>query len=87
MSRKSNEAVRLFQLGMTRKEIAEELGVSYSTAGENIAYGYGDPEQVVRGWMNSEGHRKNILSASYSKIGTGCYKSGNTLYWSQFFIG
>ena len=66
---------------------AKELGVSYSTAGENIAYGYGNPEQVVNGWMNSEGHRKNILSASYSKIGVGCYKSGNVLYWSQFFIG
>lgn len=66
---------------------AKELGVSYKTAGENIAYGYSTPEQVVKGWMNSEGHRKNILSASFKKIGIGCYKSGNTLYWSQFFIG
>jgi len=66
---------------------AKELGVSYSAAGENIAYGYADPQQVVNGWMNSEGHRKNILSSSFSKIGVGCYSSGNTLYWSQFFIG
>ena len=66
---------------------AKELGVSYKTAGENIAYGYADPKKVVTGWMNSEGHRKNILSSSYSKIGVGCYSSGNTLYWSQFFIG
>lgn len=66
---------------------AKELGVSYKTAGENIAYGYADPKKVVTGWMNSEGHRKNILSSSYSKIGVGCYSSGNTIYWSQFFIG
>lgn len=66
---------------------AKELGVTYRTAGENIAYGYSTPEQVVKGWMNSEGHRKNILSDSFKKIGIGCYKSGNTLYWSQFFIG
>ena len=55
--------------------------------GENIAYGYSTPAQVVNGWMNSEGHRKIILSASYSKIGVGCYSSGGVLYWSQFFIG
>ena len=66
---------------------AKELGVSYLAAGENIAYGYADPQQVVNGWMNSEGHRKNILSSSFSKIGVGCYSRGNTLYWSQFFIG
>lgn len=66
---------------------AKELGVSYRSAGENIAYGYPTPEKVVEGWMNSEGHRKNILSSSFSKIGIGCYKSGSALYWSQFFIG
>lgn len=66
---------------------ASEMGVSYRSAGENIAYGYQTPEQVVNGWMNSEGHRKNILSASFSKIGVGCYKSGGVNYWSQFFIG
>ena len=66
---------------------AKEFGVAYRTAGENIAYGYPNPEQVVNGWMNSEGHRKNILSASFSKIGIGCYESRGVLYWSQFFIG
>ncbi len=64
---------------------AKELGVSYRSAGENIAYGYPTPEKVVDGWMNSEGHRKNILSASFGKIGIGCYKSGGVLYWTQFF--
>ena len=66
---------------------AKELGVSYRSAGENIAYGYPMPQKVVEGWMNAEGHRKNILSASFSKIGIGCYKSNGVLYWSQFFIG
>ena len=66
---------------------AKEAGVTYRAAGENIAYGYGRPEQVVKGWMNSEGHRKNILSSSFTKIGIGCYSSGATLYWTQFFIG
>ena len=66
---------------------AKELGVSYRSAGENIAYGYPTPEKVVEGWMNSEGHRKNILSSSFSKIGIGCYQNNGILYWSQFFIG
>ena len=66
---------------------ASDLGVSYRTAGENIAYGYATPQQVVSGWMNSEGHRKNILSSSFTKIGVGCYESSGVLYWSQFFIG
>lgn len=66
---------------------ASDLGVNYRSAGENIAYGYSTPAQVVNGWMNSEGHRKNILSKSFSKIGVGCYSSGGVLYWSQFFIG
>lgn len=66
---------------------ADDTGVAYRSAGENIAYGYQTPEQVVAGWMNSEGHRKNILSSSFTKIGTGCFKSGSTLYWTQFFTG
>lgn len=67
--------------------VASELGISYRSVGENIAYGYSTPAQVVNGWMNSAGHRANILSSSFTGIGVGCYKQGNTLYWSQFFIG
>ena len=66
---------------------ASDLGVTYRSAGENIAYGYATPAQVVNGWMNSEGHRKNILSASYTKIGVGSYSANGVMYWSQFFIG
>ena len=71
--------------GSTCFTAAKEIGVSYRSAGENIAYGYPSPQSVVNGWMNSEGHRKNILSQSFGKIGIGCYKNGRTLYWSQFF--
>lgn len=61
--------------------------VSYRTAGENIAYGQRSAETVMNSWMNSEGHRKNILSETFTHIGVGCYESGNTLYWVQLFIG
>ena len=57
--------------GRTCFTAASDLGVTYRSAGENIAYGYATPAQVVNGWMNSEGHRKNILSAVYTKITAG----------------
>jgi uncharacterized YkwD family protein len=60
-------------------------GISYRAAGENIAKGYKTPEAVMDGWMNSPGHRANILSAKYTKIGVGYVAGGN--YWTQVFIG
>ena len=60
-------------------------GISYRTAGENIAMGYRTPEAVVRAWMNSAGHRANILNGSYTKIGVGYVADGN--YWTQHFTG
>ncbi|MBQ8980068.1 MAG: hypothetical protein IJ077_00480 [Eubacterium sp.] len=56
-------------------------------AGENIAYGQRSPEQVVNSWMNSSGHRANILSANFTTIGIGCFEYGGTYYWSQAFSG
>ncbi len=56
-------------------------------AGENIAYGQRSPQQVVTAWMNSSGHRKNILSSDYTTIGIGCFEYGGTYYWSQAFSG
>ena len=58
-----------------------------SAAGENIAYGQKTPEQVMQGWMNSSGHRANILSSSYTTIGIGCFEYNGRLYWSQAFSG
>lgn len=65
--------------------VLQEYGVSYRTAGENIAYGQRSPQEVVTGWMNSPGHRANILNGSFNKIGIGVYQSGGVIYWSQLF--
>ncbi len=54
-------------------------------AAENIAYGYATPADVMKGWMNSEGHRTNILNCAYKAIGVGLAYRGNTPYWTQDF--
>ena len=66
-------------------EMIKAFGLSYRTAGENIAMGYATPSAVVAGWMNSAGHRANILNGSYTKIGVGYVADGR--YWTQQFIG
>lgn len=65
--------------------VLSELGISYGGAGENIAYGQSTPEEVMTAWMNSDGHRANILGSSFTKLGVGVYSSGGTLYWAQMF--
>ena len=62
-----------------------EAGVSYRTAGENIAYGQSTPQQVMNAWMNSSGHRVNILNANYTTIGVGYTVINGTAYWAQLF--
>lgn len=62
-----------------------EAGVSYTRAGENIAYGQSSPEAVVQSWMSSSGHRANILSSSFTTIGIGCTVVNGTAYWAQLF--
>ncbi|MBQ7759251.1 CAP domain-containing protein [Anaerotignum sp.] len=62
-----------------------DAGVSYQFAGENLAGKIKTPEKVVKAWMDSEGHRKNIMAEKYSYIGIGYVENGN--YWAQFFIG
>lgn len=66
-------------------DMMRSFGISYRTAGENIAYGQKTPAEVVDAWMNSSGHRANILNASYTQIGVGYVSNGN--YWTQMFIG
>ena len=66
-------------------QMIKAFGLSYRTAGENIAMGYSTPQAVVDGWMNSSGHRANILNASYTQIGVGYVAQGH--YWTQMFIG
>ena len=63
----------------------KEAGISYTTAGENIAYGQRTPEEVMNSWMNSSGHRANILGSNYEYIGIGVTYKNGTYYWSQFF--
>jgi uncharacterized protein YkwD len=66
----------------------DEFGVDYRAAGENIAAGQKTPEDVVNSWMNSSGHRANILSENFTAIGVGVAEDVNgTLYWVQMFIG
>ncbi len=62
----------------------KSLGISYKSAGENIAQGQKTPQEVVQAWMESPGHRENIMNASYTHIGVGYSSNGN--YWTQQFI-
>ena len=64
-------------------EMMRSFGITYRTAGENIAKGYSTPKAVVDAWMNSPGHRANILNSAYTHIGVGYVASGN--YWTQMF--
>ena len=64
-------------------------GINYNLAGENIAVGYISPEEVMTGWMNSPGHKANILNGNFSHMGIGYYYNGSGYrhHWTQMFIG
>ncbi len=66
-------------------DMMKSFGISYRTAGENIAMGQRTPSEVVNAWMNSDEHRANILNSSYTQIGVGYVENGH--YWTQMFIG
>lgn len=61
----------------------QRAGYSWSTYGENVAYGYTTPESVMAGWMASPGHKRNILDCSFKEIGVGLAQPGS--YWTQDF--
>ena len=63
------------------------LGIDYGYAGENIAMGQRTPEIVMNDWMNSSGHRANILSENYDCIGVGYTMVDGHPYWVQLFTG
>lgn len=65
-------------------DMMRDFGITYQSAGENIAQGQQSPEEVVQAWMNSEGHRANILNGDFTHIGVGYDPSGH--YWTQMFI-
>lgn len=68
-------------------DMMKSFRITYSTAGENIAAGQTTAESVMTSWMNSPGHRQNILSPNYTEIGVG-YSTGGSYryYWTQMFI-
>ena len=65
-------------------DMIRSFGLSYAYAGENIAKGYSSAEAVVNAWMNSSGHRANILSANFTRLGVGYVADGG--YWTQWFL-
>jgi uncharacterized YkwD family protein/spore coat assembly protein SafA len=68
-------------------QMMESFGLKFSAAGENIAYGQSTPAAVMADWMNSPGHRNNIMSATYTQIGVGLAKSSSGVYyWTQQFM-
>lgn len=67
-------------------DMLKKFNVNYTYAGENIAKGQKTPEAVVNAWMNSEGHRANILNPNYTQMGIGYALKGSTPYWTQMFI-
>ncbi|WP_318036166.1 CAP domain-containing protein [Halobacillus amylolyticus] len=68
-------------------DMMKQYDFSYSTAGENIAAGQRTPQEVVEGWMNSPGHRANIMNESFTHIGVGYVEGGSYgTYWTQLFM-
>lgn len=91
---RANEIVQEFSHtrpdGSSCFTILDQMGISYSSCGENIAAGYSSPEQTVQQWMNSPGHRDNILNSSYTHLGVGYFHDQNSTYryyWTQLFSG
>ena len=65
--------------------VLKENGITYRTAGENLAYGQKTASAVMNGWMNSSGHKANILNKNYGKIGIAYYNLNGVKYWVQLF--
>jgi uncharacterized YkwD family protein/spore coat assembly protein SafA len=65
-------------------DMMKSYGITYKAAGENIAYGQTSAQQVMNSWMNSSGHRANILNPNFTHIGVGYVANGH--YWTQMFI-
>jgi uncharacterized YkwD family protein/spore coat assembly protein SafA len=66
-------------------DMMKKFGFKFYSAGENIAMGQRTPQEVMTAWMNSPGHRANILKADFKEIGVGLAKDGS-LYWTQMFM-
>lgn len=69
----------------TRPNGTDCFSISGKVAGENILYGAGSAQDAFEMWMNSQGHRENMMDAGYKSIGIACFKQGETSYWVQLF--
>lgn len=87
---RANEIISVFDHvrpdGTSCFTVAEDYKIKWTAIGENIAMGQKTPQEVVNTWMNSQGHRENILNSNYNQIGVGVVKSGGYYYWVQLFI-
>lgn len=80
---RANELISLFS--HTRPDGTDWYTVSDLARGENVAAGFGSVQAVFNGWMESDGHRANILNAGFTLMGGGCVAGGGTYYWCQLF--
>lgn len=87
--KRAEELIKLFSHtrpdGTQFLTVLKEYNVTYNTAGENIANGQVDADDVMKSWLNSPGHRANILNGKFGKIGVGVFEYNNNLYWVQIF--
>ena len=74
--------------GVSLADLYRDYGIPYHYGGENLALGYETPASVVEAWMNSAGHRANIMNVNYTKIGVGIVRNASDVYyWVQHFTG
>lgn len=66
--------------------VIDGLNIRWKILGENIAGGFNEPSRVMTAWMNSSGHRANILNDSFESVGIACYRYNGNCYWVQFFM-
>ena len=67
-------------------DMLKKFNIDYRSAGENIAKGQKTARAVMNSWMNSSGHRANILNRNFKELGVGYYKKDGATYWTQLFI-
>lgn len=73
--------------GSNFSTVLQQNGISFQSCGENIAYGQRTPQEVMNSWMNSQGHRANILNPNFTSIGVGYVENNSkTGYWTQLFV-
>lgn len=72
--------------GSSWSTVFDDFGIYATYRGENLAYGQKTPAKVMKSWMESEGHRKNIMDPRFTEIAVGIYQNGGVTYWSQLFM-